>query len=36
MDHYIYEKVSGSNIYFLVLYVVDILLATNNKGFYVR
>ena len=36
MDHYIYQKVSGSKICFLVLYVVDILLATNNKGFYVR
>ena len=32
MDHCIYQKVSGSKICFLVLYVDDILLATNNKG----
>ena len=32
MDQYIYQKVSGSKICFLVLYVDDILLATNNKG----
>ena len=28
----IYQKVSGSKICFLVLYVDDILLATNDKG----
>ena len=32
MDKCIYQKVSGSNICFLVLYVGDILLATNDKG----
>ncbi|KAG9458112.1 hypothetical protein H6P81_002620 [Aristolochia fimbriata] len=32
MDQCIYQKVSGSKIYFLVLYVDDILLATNDKG----
>ncbi|RVW83861.1 Retrovirus-related Pol polyprotein from transposon TNT 1-94 [Vitis vinifera] len=32
MDQCIYQKVSGSKICFLVLYVDDILLATNNKG----
>ena len=32
MDHCIYQKVSGSKICFLVLYVDDILLATNDKG----
>ena len=32
MDHYIYQKVNGSKTYFLVLYVDDILQATNNKG----
>ena len=29
-DQYIYHKVSGSKIIFLVLYVDDILLATND------
>jgi len=32
MDQCIYQKVSGSHICFLVLYVDDILLATNDKG----
>ena len=32
MDQCIYHKVSGSKICFLVLYVYDILLATNDKG----
>ena len=32
MDRCIYQKVNGSNICFLVLYVDDILLATNDKG----
>ena len=32
MDQCIYQKVSESKIYFLVLYVDDILLATNDKG----
>ena len=32
MDQCIYQKVSGSKICFLVLYVDDILLATNDKG----
>ena len=32
MDQCIYKKVSGSKTYFLVLYVDDILLATNDKG----
>ena len=32
MDQCIYQKVSGSKTYFLVLYVDDILLATNDKG----
>jgi hypothetical protein len=32
MDQCIYQKVSRSKIYFLVLYVDDILLATNGKG----
>lgn len=32
MDQSIYLKVSGSKICFLVLYVDDILLATNDKG----
>ena len=31
-DQYIYEKVSGSKICFLTLYVDDILLATNDKN----
>ncbi|CAM8984117.1 unnamed protein product [Rhodiola kirilowii] len=33
MDQCIYLKVSGSKLGFLVLYVDDILLATNDKGF---
>ena len=33
MDQCIYQKVSGSKICFLVLYVDDILLATNDKSF---
>lgn len=32
MDQCIYHKISGSKICFLVLYVDDILLATNDKG----
>ena len=32
MDHCIYQKVGGSKICFLVLYVHDILLATNDKS----
>ena len=32
MDQCIYQKVSGSKICFLMLYVDDILLATNDKG----
>ena len=32
MDQCIYQKVSGSKICFLVLYVDDILLVTNGKG----
>ena len=32
MDQCIYQKVNGSKICFLVLYVDDILLATNDKG----
>ncbi|XP_073107298.1 secreted RxLR effector protein 161-like [Elaeis guineensis] len=32
MDQCIYHKVSGSTICFLILYVDDILLATNDKG----
>ena len=32
IDQCIYQKVSGSKICFLVLYVDDILLATNDKG----
>ena len=32
MDQCIYQKVSGSKICFLVLYVDDILLATNDKN----
>ena len=32
MDQCIYHKVSGSKICFLVLYVDDILLVTNDKG----
>ena len=32
IDQCIYQKFSGSKICFLVLYVDDILLATNNKG----
>ena len=32
MNQCIYHKVNGSKICFLVLYVDDILLATNDKG----
>ena len=32
MDQYIYHKISGSKIIFLVLYVDDILLASNDLG----
>ena len=32
MDNCIYNKVSGSKICYLVLYVDDILLATNDFG----
>ena len=31
MDQCMYHKLSASKICFLVLYVDDILLATNNK-----
>ncbi|KAL3527755.1 hypothetical protein ACH5RR_012411 [Cinchona calisaya] len=31
MDQYIYQKVSGSKICFLIIYVDDILLATNDR-----
>ena len=31
MDQYIYLKVNRSKVYFLVLYVDDILLATNDN-----
>ncbi|RVW65982.1 Retrovirus-related Pol polyprotein from transposon TNT 1-94 [Vitis vinifera] len=34
MDQCIYLKVSGSKVCFLVLYVDDILLATNDKGLF--
>ena len=32
MGHCIYQKVSVSKTYFLVIYVDDIFMATNNKG----
>ena len=32
MDQSIYQKVSGRKICFLILYVDDILLATNYRG----
>ena len=32
MDQCIYQKVNGSKICFLIIYVDDILLATNDKG----
>ena len=32
MDQCIHLKVSGSKFYFLISYVDDILLATNDKG----
>ena len=32
MDHCIYQKISGSKTCFLILYVDDVLLGTNNKG----
>ena len=32
MDECIYQKVSGSKICFLILYVDNILLVTNDKG----
>ena len=32
MDNCIYHKVSGSKICYLVLYMDDILLATNDLG----
>ena len=32
MDKCIYQKVSGRKICFLILYVDDILLATNDRG----
>lgn len=32
MDQCIYQKVSGSKLCFLVLYMDDILLASNDKG----
>lgn len=31
MDQYKYHKISGSKIFFLILYVNDILLATNDR-----
>jgi hypothetical protein len=33
VDHCIYLKISGSKIIFLVLYVDDILLASNDLDF---
>jgi len=36
MDQCIYQKVSGSNICFLVLHVDDILFAPNDKGYKVK
>ena len=30
MDNCIYHKISGSKIYFLILYMDDVLLATND------
>ena len=33
VDHCIYLKISGSKIIFMVLYVDDILLASNNLDF---
>ena len=33
MDQCIYQKVSGRKICFLILYIDDILLATNYRGF---
>ena len=32
MDQCIYQKISGSKVCFLVLYVDDVLLATNDMG----
>ena len=32
MDQYVYRKVNGSKIFFLVIYVDVILLASNDKG----
>ena len=32
MDQCIYQKVSGSKICFIVLYVDNILFAANDKG----
>ena len=32
MDQCIYQKISGSKICFLIMYVDNILLATNDKG----
>ena len=32
MGHCKYQKISGSKTCFLILYVDDVLLATNNKG----
>ena len=34
MDQCIYQKVNGSKICFLILYVDDILLATNDRGLF--
>ena len=36
MDNCIYHKVSESKICYLVLYVDDILLATNDVEHYTR
>ena len=32
MDQYIYHKVNGIKIFFVVLYVDDILLVANDRG----
>ena len=32
MDQCIYQKVNGKRIYFIVLYIDDFLLASNDKG----
>ena len=32
MDNCVYHKISGSKIFFLILYVDDVLLVTNDMG----